>query len=200
MSKQALVENRELSTQMFAPIGWVNCRQARAAKLTEEEVRHAVATARTLRRLTPCDLKRGAPPSQVVEFVEEVIRLVAEHDHLIVTHDPDHGLGVLLRSIETWMGIDLLPVNVVCTGVLERARHLGLRQDSGESDADFYGRIAGVEGELPDLLSCYRDQECADLSLRTTHEMFPAIATYVIYQHHFGGRLLRDGPGSSIVE
>lgn len=189
------VEDRRITTTLYHPVAWANQRRGSAGGLSGEEVRLAVATARTNRKLVPEDLREGDAPWAVFSLLEKVFRCVAKHDSLVVMHDPERDLPVLMNAVEAWMDIDLAPVSAVSTAVLERARRLGLRQALGEKPAAFYRRIAGVGGELPDLLSCYREQEWADGTLGPTDRLFPAFATCLIYQHHFGGRLLGASTG-----
>jgi hypothetical protein len=106
-------------------------------------------------------------------------------------HDPERDLPVLIRAAEVWTDIDLPPVSVVSTGVLERARRLGMRQESGESAAEFYRRMAVIKGVLPGLLDCYHEYEWPDSLIRPTDRLFGPLATHLVYQHHFGGRLLQ---------
>jgi hypothetical protein len=195
---QLTVEDRQITTALHYPVGWGRCRQGRAARPTGQELELAIATAHTLRPLSLEDLMEGDTPWNVFSLVEKVFRTAAQHDSLLVMHDPGRDLPVLVRAVAAWLDVDLPPVSVVSTAVLERACRLGLRQESGESPGDFYRRIATVEGELPGLLDC-RSQKWADGLLRSADRLFAAMTTHLLYQHHFGGRLLQGGPGDGAV-
>jgi hypothetical protein len=190
---QVTVEDRQITTSLHYPIAWAKSGRGGAGRPTAEQLRLAVVTAHTLRTLTPRDLADGDTPWNVLSLLEKVLRIAARTDSLLVMHDPERDLPPLLEAVEAWLDVDLPPLSVVSTGVLERARHLGLSQEPGESAAAFYQRIASAPGDLPDLLSCHREQEWTDEIIKATDRMFPAFATCMIYQHHFKGRLLRAG-------
>jgi hypothetical protein len=192
------VENRQITTLLFYPIAWANHDRGPAGRPTQEELRRAVATAHTLRPLSPLDLREGDTPLSVFQLAEQVFRTVAKHDSLIVTHAP-YGLETLLKTVENWLGVDLPPLSVVDTAVLERARQGGLRQQPGESAGDCYQRIANVSGELPDLTRCSTEHAWPDAGLKPSDRGLAALATHAIYQSHFGGRLLRATVGVSDV-
>jgi hypothetical protein len=188
------VENRQITTLLFYPIAWAKARWGPEGRPTKEELRRAVATAHTLRPLSPSDLREGDTPMSVFQLVGKVLRTVAKHASLMVAHDPP-GLETLLKTVENRLGINLPPLSVVYTGVLERARQGGLRQQPGESAGDFYQRIANVSGELPDLARSFAEQAWPDAGLKPSDRGFAALATLAIYQNHFGGRLLRATAG-----
>jgi len=195
---QLIVEDRQITTSLRYQVAWGRCRQGRMAKLTRDELGQAISTAQTLRQLQPKDLMEGDLPWNFFSLFKTVFRCIAECDSLVVMHDPDRDLPILIRAVEGWMGIDLPPVSVVSVAALERARHLGLNQNHGETPAAFYQRIKAVDGALPNLMRCYREQEWTDGVMRPTDRLFPAFATCMMYQHHFGGRLLRDDPAGAI--
>lgn len=187
---QLTVEDHRITTSLFHPIAWMCYRWGRDRKLTQEELSQAVASAHTYRKLVPEDLREGDAPWNVFSLIEKVFRCACRHDSLVVMHDPGRDLPVLMDAVEAWMDVDLPPVSVVSTGVLERARRLGLRQDHGETAAAFYRRMAGVDSPLPDLLPCLREQELVDPTPGPDDRLFPVMATFAVYQQHFGARLL----------
>jgi hypothetical protein len=119
-----------------------------------------------------------------------VLGIAAREDSLVVTHDPVRGLPQLYAAAESRLGVRLPAVSVVSTAVLERARHLGLWTRAGESPGEYYRRIAAVAGELPELDRCWRELGVADGLIAPDERLIPALATYLVYQCHFGGRLL----------
>lgn len=190
------VEDRQITTLSSLAVAWA--RRGRPGRPTDDELRQALATARALRPLSPEDLARGETPLSAFQLAGKVLRTAARHDSLLVTHDPD-GLRALLRSVEGWLDVDLPPLSVVHTAVLERARHRRLRQHPGESDGDFYARLEAADGELPNLCRSYAELEWPDGGLRTTDRGFAALATHALYQSHFHGRLLGAAAGAGDI-
>ena len=181
------VEQHEIAGTAFQQIAWgrhfVGSSQARS------ELRLALPKANTLRQLTLQDLDAGFLPLEVLASCEKVLRLVAKSKTLVVTHDQS-GLSALLNAVESWLDCDLPPLNVVSTGVLERARIANLVLKPTESPRDFYRRVANFPGDIPDLLSSYTSTGLNDGILEPSHRIFPGFATHRLYQHHFGNRLL----------
>jgi hypothetical protein len=178
------VEGRRITNSTFIQVAWAIHFDAIGHKSTKEEVEQALATIRPPVRTSPATLRQGTRPYTAFEFAGKVFQAAAQSGGLIVTHDPGQGLTQIFAATEAFLDTDLPPVNVVSTAVLERARRAGQRPFSGESPAEFYRRIAEADGELPDLRDCCRDQGLWDGLPRPKDHLFPASATFAIYQKH----------------
>jgi len=190
------VADRRVTLSVHEQIAWGRVTAHDAAK--HDDLLRALTRARTHRRLTPIDAIRGEAPMLVFELVAKVCNAVAKYDEIIVTHDVD-ALESLLTAVENWLDIDLPPLNVVSTAVLERAHRAKLDKRPGESAYDYYQRIKCACGELPDLRKCYRELEWNDGTMLTTDRLFPAMATHLVYQLH-GGRLIGADTSASCAQ
>jgi hypothetical protein len=192
---QLTVEDRQITASFFHPVAWGKYPRGSGGQPCRGELVKALATAGADRRLTLAELDEGDMPLAVFGRAGQVLRCAAQQGSLVVTHSQDR-LRALLDAVEAWLDVDLPPVSVVSTAVLERARRLGASPERGEPDSSFYRRAAGLVGDLPGLTRCRAELQALGLPPAPAGRMFPATMTHLIYQCHFGGRLLRPaGPG-----
>lgn len=189
------VVNRRITTSLFFPIAWDHPDSAVANPPTREELQSALASAKTLRRLSVADLSEGMSPDKVFKIVAGVLRIMARNHSVLVIHGVQPGLEALLTSMESCLGESLPALSVVDTAVLERGRRAGKRPRPGESPGAYYRRMLALDGDLPDLQTCRLEQEFVLETILPTDRLFPVMSTYLIYQHYLGIRV-RKPPGA----
>ncbi len=185
-----VVENQQIRDSHFIPIAWDRRLLAKWRGLNAAEVQAALQGADTLRQISSADLETGETPEVVYEYLQGIFAFAAEEDIIIVTHGENKGLASLLTAIERQLGTTLPPLDVVCTGILERARRAKVVQRDDESPSGFYRRIKNLRGEVPGVATCLREHKPTNehslsvFPFRSTDSLFPLFATHWIYQFH----------------
>ncbi len=184
---QITVTDGKIENFMFLPIACKRYFMSKQQEFNRTDAMGALAGADSLRQLTLEDLKIGESPEVVYDLVKEILLVAAKHEMVVVSHGASRGLEVIVTATENQLRTDLPILNVVCTGVLERARRAEIVPRDDESPVEFYQRIQHAPGELPDVVTCYREQEMAGgirLPVVPSSRFFSVLVTDGIYRVH----------------
>lgn len=189
------VVDRQVGVPEFRQIDWTRRWDGHSRWLSDDDLRQALSRSNSLRGLTVGQLKHGERPYIVHELCDRIVRVAVGTGTLIVTHQVRPAFTALLDGIEGWLDLDLPPISVLSTGVLERARMGGHRHSPGETAGRFYRRMSALRKDEPDLRRCQEELglgECLD----PNDELYGVMTTCSIYQAHMEGRLFQR-PGRS---